>query len=308
MNGNCDDCLPGDVFSSISVSLDNQASGSTTEGSPKQNGLLKPPSHEIGENGDFGSIEHSFGDRATPIMSKSEDKVRRRKLHRNKRNAVENAGPLVTISPANELLFCGPSPCTTEILQILRVTNTTVSSRVAFKIKTTSPENFRVRPSCGPIASGESVEVQIHLQPGHEMRLFKDKFLILSTIIPEDEKTTDVQTLWKTIPPSSIMEQRLRCRFEHCATASVENSDHDSLGSGGGVGSGKKSDSQDNLFTIANQFIDFSVKLNEMESKLLLLDKDIRKMFIMMAVLLLGLVATFVVVVLYVWRDNSLGK
>lgn len=280
-----------DVFSSISVSLDHQASGSTTEDSPKPNGVIKH--HESGEN-DFSSIEHSFGDRAP--TSKVDDKVRRRKFNRSKRNMVENAGPLVTISPANELLFCGPTPCTSEILQVLRVTNT-VSSRVAFKIKTTSPENFRVRPSCGPIAPGESVEVQIHLQPGHEMRLFKDKFLILSTVMPDDEKL-DAQNMWKSIPPSSIMEQRLRCRFEQTACLSNENSDHDSLGS-----IGKKPDAGDNLFTIANQFIDFSVKLNDMENKLLLLDKDIRRMFHMIGIILVGLVFTFAMVVLYVWRD-----
>ena len=40
------------------------------------------------------------------------------------------------------------------------------------QIKTTSPENYRVRPSSGPISPGETAEINIFLQPGKDIIVF----------------------------------------------------------------------------------------------------------------------------------------
>lgn len=44
--------------------------------------------------------------------------------------------------------------------------------------------------------------------PGHSEHVSKDKFLILSALVPEKEKMPDLNTMWKQIPKSSIMEHR----------------------------------------------------------------------------------------------------
>ncbi|XP_015767341.1 PREDICTED: motile sperm domain-containing protein 2-like [Acropora digitifera] len=71
---------------------------------------------------------------------------------------------LLTITPPEELLFSGTTS-TGEILQSLSLTNNT-SSTVAFKVKTTSPESYRVRPSSGVIPASSSATVNVFLQPG----------------------------------------------------------------------------------------------------------------------------------------------
>ena len=54
---------------------------------------------------------------------------------------------------------------------------------MAFKIKTTSPERYRVRPSLGIIAGGTNVKIEIFYQPVSPdsedfSDVLKDKFLI----------------------------------------------------------------------------------------------------------------------------------
>ncbi|KAJ2238178.1 phosphatidylinositol-binding protein scs2, partial [Coemansia sp. RSA 455] len=50
---------------------------------------------------------------------------------------------------------------------MLRLTNKN-NSPVAFKVKTTAPKQYCVRPNAGRIEPGESVEVQVVLQPMKE--------------------------------------------------------------------------------------------------------------------------------------------
>lgn len=120
-------------------------------------------------------------------------------------------GSLLTITPAEELVFTGTTS-TGEILQSLSLTNNTLST-VAFKVKTTSPESYRVRPSSGIIPANSSADVSVFLQPGHAASVVKDKFLVMSTELQDDKSPSELAALWKTIPKANIVEHRLRCRF-----------------------------------------------------------------------------------------------
>jgi hypothetical protein len=55
-------------------------------------------------------------------------------------------------------------------------------ARIAFKVKTTSPKKYSVRPSSGIVEPGSSKEVQVIMQPQKEMPASfaecKDKFLV----------------------------------------------------------------------------------------------------------------------------------
>ena len=259
-------------FSSISMSID-QAS--------KQN--CKQPNDDftvVKQNADmvYSSFEYSLTDSSQHKLMKNNDSgtslIQRHKKQRelkpilSRRNApIEHVGPLITVCPANELVFCGTASVTSEILQILTITNT-VSSMVAYKVKTTSPENYRVRPSSGPVPPGAAVEVSIFLQPGHVSSVGKDKFLVLSTVVPEHDDHRDLNAMWKWIPKSSIMEHRMRCRFE-ISNAQVSYQDHAEAEGG--------SDSQmDPMQVLSNSFLEFDRKLDKLHKKVAQMERDIR--------------------------------
>ncbi|XP_035681813.1 motile sperm domain-containing protein 2-like [Branchiostoma floridae] len=132
-------------------------------------------------------------------------------LSSNKRSAEATAhqGQLLKICPGDVLEFVNAEGA--EVQQVLTLTNTTAGT-VAFKVKTTSPEKYRVRPSSGPIAPGVSVDVNVFLQPGHQASTPRDKFLVLSMEVQQEVKNTaELAALWKSAAKGSVMEHRLRC-------------------------------------------------------------------------------------------------
>uniref|UniRef100_A0A914WAY5 Major sperm protein n=1 Tax=Plectus sambesii TaxID=2011161 RepID=A0A914WAY5_9BILA len=93
------------------------------------------------------------------------------------------------------------------------VVRNTGAKNVMFKIKTTSPEKFRVRPSSGIIHAGDTAVVRLYLQPGYQETIGREKFLVMA--LETDESTADnFAALWKdaTEKNKSHFEHRLRCR------------------------------------------------------------------------------------------------
>lgn len=87
---------------------------------------------------------------------------------------------------------------------------------VSFKVQTTSPEKFRVRPRCGVLAANESVDVGIWLKQEHELSTEdKDKFLIMGMPTGSDCSNADVADLWRCKPANSpdVEHHRLVCRM-----------------------------------------------------------------------------------------------
>lgn len=106
-----------------------------------------------------------------------------------------------------------------EVSQTLRLKNPH-SDPVAFKVKTTAPKQYCVRPNSGRIEPGEHVEVQILLQamkedPAPDAKC-RDKFLVQSVLITADKDFTNVASLWAHIEQtakSSIQEKKIRVLF-----------------------------------------------------------------------------------------------
>lgn len=103
----------------------------------------------------------------------------------------------VNISPATALGF--NRPFTDPVKRALLVTNNNVQP-VAFKVKTTAPKAYCVRPNSGRIEPGESVEIQVILQgmredppPGTKC---KDKFLVQSMTITPNMVNTSFAGMW----------------------------------------------------------------------------------------------------------------
>ncbi|KAJ6642474.1 Motile sperm domain-containing protein 2 [Pseudolycoriella hygida] len=121
-------------------------------------------------------------------------------------------GTMLQINPQDAILF---TKAGNELVGMVEITNI-IQAPVTYKIKTTSPEKFRVRPSTGILAPGSNAVINVVLQQGHQMPLLsKDKFLVMCMELSSDTSTTshDIAELWKnTASFSSQVEQhRLKC-------------------------------------------------------------------------------------------------
>lgn len=104
-------------------------------------------------------------------------------------------------------------PFTVEVSQILKIENPN-SSPVAFKVKTTAPKQYCVRPNAGRIEPGHEVEVSVLLQamkqePPADAKC-RDKFLVQSVIITPDKEFTNVAQIWDSVERSAIQEKKIR--------------------------------------------------------------------------------------------------
>lgn len=110
-----------------------------------------------------------------------------------------------------------------QVPTTLQLSNPT-SESVAFKVKTTSPKKYCVRPNTGVVKPGETVDVLIIMQQQKEWPLdltaCKDKFLVQSLILDPRQVANveggrvDVATLFEDAQPSpSLASVKLRVAY-----------------------------------------------------------------------------------------------
>ncbi|KAF4617464.1 hypothetical protein D9613_006095 [Agrocybe pediades] len=113
----------------------------------------------------------------------------------------------VQLNPSNALGF--KRPLTTLVKRSLTITNHN-HLPVAFKVKTTAPKLYCVRPNSGRVEPGESVDVSVMLQALREEPPLnakcKDKFLIQSIFIHPDTENMPLNELWAS--PDNAPEDR----------------------------------------------------------------------------------------------------
>ncbi|XP_072169086.1 vesicle-associated membrane protein-associated protein A-like [Diadema setosum] len=118
---------------------------------------------------------------------------------------------LLEIKPPTELRFRGPF--TDVVTSELTLSNPS-DKILCFKIKTTAPRRYCVRPNSGIIVPKQTVTVQVMLQPfdfdPNEKN--KHKFMVQAIVIPNQE--VDMESVWKSSDTSSIMDTKLKCVFE----------------------------------------------------------------------------------------------
>lgn len=88
------------------------------------------------------------------------------------------------------------------------------SKLITYKVKTTSPDKFRVRPSNGILDPGSGLRVNVVLQPGHQISsVLKDKFLVMGMVLASNTTDKDIPDLWKNTPSASpnVEQHRLKC-------------------------------------------------------------------------------------------------
>ncbi|OJD28453.1 hypothetical protein ACJ73_00140 [Blastomyces percursus] len=131
-------------------------------------------------------------------------------------------------------------PFTREVSQTLTIENNN-DEPVAFKVKTTAPKSYCVRPNSGRIGAGESIDVQgqsafpyfatlryliqkltsttVLLQAMKDDRSVgasKDKFLVQSVAVSTDKDFSNVSSIWQHVEQtskSSIHEQKIKVEF-----------------------------------------------------------------------------------------------
>ncbi|PMD27160.1 VAMP-associated protein [Hyaloscypha hepaticicola] len=119
----------------------------------------------------------------------------------------------VEIDP-QELAF--QRPFTTEVSQVLKIKNAN-HTPVAFKVKTTAPKQYCVRPNSGRIEPGKEVEVVVLLQamkvePPLDAKC-RDKFLVQSVAVTSDKEFTNINEIWQHVDQaekSSVQEKKIR--------------------------------------------------------------------------------------------------
>ncbi|KAI9223114.1 PapD-like protein [Blastocladiella britannica] len=123
----------------------------------------------------------------------------------------------LVVDPSQQLTF--PRPFTDGSTVALRLSNPT-DSTIAYKVKTTAPKQYCVRPNCGNIGPNESIELSVLLQPikvepppGFKCR---DKFLIQSVQIASVEVDLPSADLWQIVEKSRkelVIERKLRVAY-----------------------------------------------------------------------------------------------
>ncbi|KAI5809697.1 PapD-like protein [Peziza echinospora] len=122
----------------------------------------------------------------------------------------------ISLDPA-ELGF--RRPFTQEVTQTLTIKNTHFEP-VAFKVKTTAPKQYCVRPNSGRIEAGQAVTVKVLLQamkedPPADFKC-RDKFLVQSVAITADRESQNATEIWAHVDKNdkgAIQERKIRVVF-----------------------------------------------------------------------------------------------
>ncbi|ORX34575.1 PapD-like protein [Kockovaella imperatae] len=133
----------------------------------------------------------------------------------------------VELNPSSQLGF--PRPLTQLVKRSMTIHNPN-SSPIAFKVKTTAPKQYVVRPNSGRVEAGETLEVLVLLQPLSSEppphAKCKDKFLVQSAFISPDEEMKSLAEMWSETEKnnkSAIKEQKIKCAYLPAEDGSVPN-------------------------------------------------------------------------------------
>ena len=151
---------------------------------------------------------------------------------------VDPLGGLL-LDPANELRFKGPFE--DYVTVSLTIRNPT-DKRIAFKIKTTAPKRYCVKPNSGVLDSAQSMKVNVLLQPFQydPNEKNKHKFMVQYLYLNDEEILLSVNDIlnmvsghfcgcyseifvsfvivyffkWKDVDTKRLLDLKLRCIFD----------------------------------------------------------------------------------------------
>lgn len=129
-------------------------------------------------------------------------------------------GLKVRINPSDFIAFKGEG---SELSGNLTLTNED-DKIISYKIKTTSPEKYRVRPCLGLLKPGGTVSVTVAVQSGFQLPvLSRDKFLVMGmTTDSGDKSSQEITDLWKQFGSTATEIKRLRCSSGNSPTDTAD--------------------------------------------------------------------------------------
>ncbi|XP_041751438.1 vesicle-associated membrane protein-associated protein A isoform X1 [Coregonus clupeaformis] len=118
---------------------------------------------------------------------------------------------VLVLDPPSDLRFKGPF---TDVVTTSLTLKNPSDKRVCFKVKTTAPRRYCVRPNSGIIDAGVIVTISVMLQPFDydPNEKSKHKFMVQSIFAPPNESELDA--MWKDVKPDDLMDSKLRCVFD----------------------------------------------------------------------------------------------
>lgn len=120
----------------------------------------------------------------------------------------------VKLIPKDELSFAvGTAKSGDQVSSKLNIMNPT-NEVLCFKVKTTAPKEYCVRPNSGKLSPGASIDINVMLQPPmpQEGTKSKDKFLV-QTVYEKEVADSNHPDMWKMVPKAMIMEDKLKCNW-----------------------------------------------------------------------------------------------
>ncbi|KAI6208827.1 hypothetical protein M3Y96_00156300 [Aphelenchoides besseyi] len=125
---------------------------------------------------------------------------------------------ILQLNPPTELSFEGPF---TEVVTTQLTLSNPTDEIVYFKVKTTAPRYYCVRPNSGIINGHGSAKISVMLQPVDQpATLEKDrtrhKFMIQSAVAANE--SIPVEEFWKSVNPSDVMDTKLKVVFTNLSS------------------------------------------------------------------------------------------
>ncbi|CCH62762.1 hypothetical protein TBLA_0I01030 [Henningerozyma blattae CBS 6284] len=132
-------------------------------------------------------------------------------------------------------------PFTQQSTQYATVTNTS-DHPIVFKVKTTAPKFYCVRPNAALVEPGESVEVQVILlglteEPAPDYKC-RDKFLIITLPAPNDLGTKSVAEAWPELEmeyKKQAISKKIKVRYNLSSKSSGSHEKHHHSTTGAGA-------------------------------------------------------------------------
>ncbi|KAK9698839.1 hypothetical protein RND81_08G134900 [Saponaria officinalis] len=147
----------------------------------------------------------------------------------NSATTTTSSKPLISVQP-EDLKFV--FELEKQTFCDLKVTNNT-DQNVAFKVKTTSPKKYFVRPNTGVIHPWDSCVIRVTLQAQREYppdMQCKDKFLLQSTIVSPDSEDDLPQDTFNKDSGRTIEECKLKVVYASPHSSQYSTDDDSSAG------------------------------------------------------------------------------
>lgn len=133
-------------------------------------------------------------------------------MEKKRPETSEKKPQILNLSPSTDLVFKGPfSEVVTSTLTLQNPTN----DPVIFKVKTTAPKHYCVRPNSGLLNGLESTVISVMLQPIEEATASrsKHKFMVQTMMAPPGFQPNTLDAVWSSTSKSELMDSKLQCVF-----------------------------------------------------------------------------------------------